>query len=119
MRKDVFSDSLASAKLSRPEQTLTRRLDEKKPPSDIPMSRKPFTLSRILALGLRSFLKEPNTEFGMFPLEVSASGGCGGSVVAGRGWEGLNTACSKSPNAYASTSETFSLSRNLQLDITR
>ncbi len=55
----------------------------------------------------------------MFPLEVGASGGCGGSVVAGRGWEGLKTACSKSPNAYASAGETFSLPGNLQPDITR
>lgn len=56
LRSVAFSDSPPNAKLSRPEQTLTRRLDEKKPPSDIPISRKAFALSRLFALGLRSLL---------------------------------------------------------------
>jgi hypothetical protein len=74
-RRVALSASFARAKLSKPEQTLTRRLLEKNPPSVIPTSRKPFALKRALGLGLRSFLKGLNTALGIDPLDDGAGGG--------------------------------------------
>ena len=71
----ALSTSLARAKLSKPEQTLKRRLLEKNPPSVIPTSRKPFELKRALGLGLSSLLKGPNTGLGIAPLDDGTGGG--------------------------------------------
>ena len=80
-----FSFSLPSAKLSKPEQILTRRLLEKKPVSATPMSRKPLAFRRPFGLGFNNFLKEGKIELGIAPRDETLGGGCGGSTVGGVG----------------------------------
>lgn len=75
LNKLLFSESLAKAKLSSPEQTFTSRLFDKKPDSTMPVSRKPLASKRDLGLGFSSFLKIGNTPVGMEPLEFAAGGG--------------------------------------------
>lgn len=79
----IFSDSLAKAKLSSPEHTLTSRLPAKKPESAIPISRKFFGVNRPLGLGFNNFLYKGNMAFGMFPRAAAVGGGCGGVAVDG------------------------------------
>lgn len=104
-----FSASFARAKLSSPPQTLTNLLEEKKPPSAIPTSRKPLDVSRVDGFGFRSFLKTLNTDTGIAPREFAVGGVWGGWNVAGGGWLGLNTECKNNPRAYASPAATFPL----------
>ncbi len=82
---DIFSDSLAKAKLSSPEHTFTSRLLAKNPVSVIPISRKPFAVSRPRALGFSNFLYNGNMGDGMLPRAAAVGGGWGGAAVAG-GW---------------------------------
>ena len=80
-----LSLSLPSAKLSKPEQTLTRRLLVKKPVSATPISRKPLAFKRSFGLGFNNFLKEGKTVLGIAPRDEALGGGCGGSAVGGVG----------------------------------
>ena len=80
-----FSFSLPNAKLSRPEQTLTRRLLAKKPVSAIPISRNPLAFKRPFGLGFNSLLKEGKIELGIAPRDEALGGECGGSAVGGGG----------------------------------
>lgn len=73
-----LSFSLPSVKLSKPEQTLMRRLLVKKPVSATPISRKPFAFRRPFGLGFNNLLKGGKIELGIAP-----RGGCGGSAVGG------------------------------------
>ena len=97
-----LSFSLPSAKPSKPEQTLTRRLLVKKPVSASPISRKPFAFRRPFGLGFNNLLKGGKIELGIAPRDEALGGGWGGSAVGGGGWEGLNTLYSNRPKAYAS-----------------
>ena len=76
----AFSASLARLKLSRPAQTLTRRLLAKNPePSpavcDIPSSRKWAGVKRALGFGLSSFLYAGKIDVGIVPRDAAAGGG--------------------------------------------
>lgn len=95
----VLSYSFASAKLSRPKHTLTKRFVAKNPVSFIPSSRKALAVNRAPGFGLSNFLYAGNTETGIAPRDEGAGGVWGGCVVAGGGCVGLKTECNNRPKA--------------------